>query len=157
MTDFQLIWTANGKTLHGHDTTTATEVDEIFSHGPIFQGTITDPRTVFVTSSCIYNRSEISLYNLALFLESDVETMKTLVKLATRGHGVQVSFDDGWTWTSLTSSLVFLERKAVITNPSAGILGPYDTIKLKFRVSVPDDFGFVGKLSYRIGIDFDVL
>jgi hypothetical protein len=157
MNDLQLIWTANGKTLHGYDPATTADLDEIFSHGPIFPGTITEPKTVFVTSSCIYNRCEISLYNLALFIEGDDDTVKTLTKLAVRGHGVQVSFDDGWNWASLTRSLSFIERRAIITNPGSGVLGPYDTLKLKFRVSVPDDFGFTGKLSYRIGVDFDVL
>lgn len=157
MTDLHLIWTANGKTLHGYDPAAAAEADEIFSHGPIFPGTITEPKTVFVTSCCLYDRSEVFLYNLALFLEADEATTKTMVKLAVRGHGVQVSFDDGWSWRSLTRSLTFIDRNAVITNPETGILGPYDTMRLKFRISVPDDFGFVGKLSYRIGVDFDVL
>lgn len=157
MNDLQLIWTANGKTYRGYDPATTGDADEIFSHGPIFPGTITDPKAVFVTSSCIYDRSGTSLYNLSLFLEADTETLKTLTKLAVLGHGVQVSFDDGWTWRSLTNAPTFIDRRAIITSPEAGVLGPYDTMKLKFRVSVPSDFMFMGKLSYRIGVDFDVL
>ena len=54
-------------------------------------------------------------------------------------------------------ALVVAGCGAIITNTVTGILGPYDTLRFKFRVSVPSDYATLGKISYRIGIDFDVL
>ena len=155
--EFHLIWTVDGETVHGYDAISGTRKSGIFSHGPLFPWITTDWKTAFVSSSCAFDRTEFSLTSIKLFLQADPDTLQIFSDLAGNGFGVQVSFNEGWDYICLTGNPKFIAPAAIITSPAAvGVMGPYDTLRFQFRISLPEDFAPTGKLLYRIGIDFEV-
>lgn len=156
MKEFHLIWTVNGKVIHGNDLATGKWADEIFSFGPLFPGTVTDWKSVFVTSSAGTDRTDFVIGNICLRLQADAETLATLNRLAISGHGVQVSFNEGKSYVCLSMNPTHISPHAIITNPGT-VLGPYDTARFHFRVSIPEDFVITGKLPFRINLTFDVM
>ena len=157
MTELHLVWTAAGKVARGFEPAEAAWRDEVFSHGPLFPGLVTEWKTIFLTSSCIYDQSQFTLTDLRLFVDADEGTLATIRALAETIHGIQVSFDDGATYICLTDKPALVGPGAFVSNPGRTELRPFDTAKFKFRISIPDNFTFTGKLSYRIGADFDAL
>lgn len=156
MNELHLIWTANGVTLKGQDGAQAWH-DELFSHGPLFPGTVTDWKTVFLTSSCAYDKSDYVLSDLAIYVETDKDTLTLIRDLAAREYGIQVSFDKGQTVQCLTDTPVFLPPGSIPANTGSAELRPYDTAQFQVRMCVPADFTKVGKFSFRIAATFEVL
>ena len=157
MTDFHLIWTSAGQTLKGYDQAAGVWEDQPFSFGPLFAGSQPDWKTFFVTTSCTVDRSDYYVSGLNLSVDADADTLKVLRDLAATGFGLQVSFDEGQTYSFLTDTPVPVTSAAFISNLGSTVLRPYDSVRIQLRVSLPPDFSHTGKFTFRIAADFEVL
>lgn len=152
-----ILWTYNGRVLHGLDLADATWKDDTFNFGVGFPDKITEARELQLQSSARRRRSYDILTGVELYLTGDPQLLSMITELwPALGCGIDLSQDGGATF-QLIRGRVPLLASAVGMDAQDGELGPFDTARLVMRARIPGSYQEYGRLKFGLAIDCDVI
>ena len=146
-----IIWNGPNGELHSYSLASGLWQDNPLTYGVSFPGDDTTPQRVTLTGSGLRRRSYDILTNVTLRLDGDAAT------LAAIASWISVSFDDGATFTALTTDPLPLPAAAMGPQGIDGQIGPFDVAGFLVRATIPTAFTQYQALDFRIAVDCDVV
>lgn len=157
---YKVIWTVNDVV-----STSSTYLDVSYP------STTSKPISLVIASPAANTNTTEILTNVKFYLDgSDATLLESWASISgtesSLNGGVEISFDNGITWTrfsstigkkSDTSTWVILPAVAISSLATDGQLMSYDRGKLLLRVIVPPSFSDYRIISFLLGTDFDVV
>ena len=167
MPPLHVMWEdASGNLVHGFDSVNGVWVDRQFALGLAFTDAPGNAVTVQFRSSASFLQSPETLINVRLYLTG--QNSDTVSLLATQwppAAGLDISFDNGMSWTRFSSNAgnandpatwIPMPGVAVSSVALAGRIGPNDVASAMLRLTVDPSATEFGVYLFQIGIDFDV-